>query len=414
MSLLRDRRFALLAAGQAVNGIGSWCALVAMWGYAAYKFDAGPAQLALIGLSWSLPPTLIGPVAGVPVDRLGPRRVLVAADLGAAAVSLALMGAGSFNHLLVLGVLHGLTKAFAEPAFSALPPRLVRDRDLLSANAVLGTAIHLSIAVGPLVAAGAIAAWGMRGAFAIDALTYLVGIAVVLPLRLGPSPEREAQSLGEDLREGIRSVRDRPALVTLLGLATSVYVVWGAYAVIEPLYVRDVLHRSPSTFALLQSVFGTTLVLNGFLVSRAGERTARVETILLAALASGLAAVLYVGTAMLPVAIVGIAIWGAATAWFVPAHRTLVQRAAPVETHGRVFALDATLRNGAHVVAVSVTGLLASAAGVQAAAFAVAVVPVAVSLGLVRRRRAIAGDARAALEDSETPQAAVRAIAAAA
>jgi len=391
MSPLRDRRFALLTAGQAVNGIGSWCALIAMWGYAAYRFDAGPAQIALISLSWSIPPTLIGPLAGVPIDRLGPRRVLIAADLGAAAVSLALMGVGSFNVLLVFGLLHGCTRAFAEPAFAALPPRLVADRNLLAANALLGLSLHVSIAVGPLVAAAAIAAWGMSGAFAIDALTYVVGVAVVLPLKIAPRIRSREQGVMGDLREGLQTVRARPALVRLLALATSVYVVWGAYAVIEPLYVRDILHRSPATLALLQSVFGVTLVANGFLAARAGERIARIETVTIAAVASGLAAVLYVGTAALAVAVVGIAIWGAATAWFVPANQTLVQRAAPVETHGRVLALDATLRSGANVVAASLTGIAAVAVGVQAAAFVVASIPVVAAAKIALGRRAAVG-----------------------
>ena len=47
MQLLRDRRFALLVTGQAVNGIGSWCAIVALWGFASFRFDAGPGATAL-------------------------------------------------------------------------------------------------------------------------------------------------------------------------------------------------------------------------------------------------------------------------------------------------------------------------------------------------------------------------------
>lgn len=398
MSPLRDRRFALLAVGQAVNGIGSWCALIAMWGYAAYRFDAGPAQIALVSLSWSLPSALIGPFAGVPIDRLGPRRVLIAADLGATAVALALIGAGSFEVLLALGFLNGVTKAFAEPALAALPPRLVSDRDLLAANAILGLAINVSIAIGPLVAAGAISIWGMHGAFAIDALTYLVGVAVVVPLRLAPNARSRRQGMIEELREGVNTVRDRPVLIRLFGLATSVYFVWGAYAVIEPLYVRDVLHRSPATLALLQSVFGVTLVANGFLAIRAGERIARIEAVMLAAAASGLAAILYVGTATMWVAVLGIAVWGVATAWFMPPTQTLVQRAAPRETHGRVLALDATLRGGANVVAAAATGIAAATIGVQVAGVAMGMIPVAaavlVAMGgrALRRREGVSRD----------------------
>lgn len=146
MHLLRNRRFALLVAGEAVNGIGSWCALIAMWGYATYRFDAHAGEVALIGLAWSLPAALLGPMAGIPVDRLGPRRVLLLTDTAAAGVALALVFAGTFNTFLFLGLLHGITKAFASPAFRALPPRLVDDADLPEANALLGSALQSSIA----------------------------------------------------------------------------------------------------------------------------------------------------------------------------------------------------------------------------------------------------------------------------
>ena len=53
MSLLRDRRLRLLILGQAVNAIGSWCALVAIWGFASFHFNAGPAELAILGLAWA-------------------------------------------------------------------------------------------------------------------------------------------------------------------------------------------------------------------------------------------------------------------------------------------------------------------------------------------------------------------------
>ncbi len=80
MSLLRDRRLALLVAGQVFNGIGSWCAIVALWGFASFRFDAGAGAIAVLGLAWALPPALLGPLAGVPIDRFGPKRVIMVAD----------------------------------------------------------------------------------------------------------------------------------------------------------------------------------------------------------------------------------------------------------------------------------------------------------------------------------------------
>jgi MFS family permease len=387
MSPLRDRRFVLLLAGQAINGIGSWCALVALWGYAAYRFDASAAQIALLSLSWSLPGAIFGPLGGVPVDRFGPRRALIAADGMAAIVSVALAFSNSYWQLIALGAFIGLSRSVSDPAFTALAPRLVDDSQLLRANALMGAAMMSSIAFGPLLAAGAIAAWGPRGAFVIDAITYGVGIAVVVPLRIGAikrAGDDRPASTSAELREGLRIVRDRPAVRQILGLSCTVYMVWGAYAVIEPLYVRDVLHRPPSTFALLQAAFGALLLTNALLLSRLGERVAHMRTLRAAALASAAAAPIYVGTSWLPAAFIGICVWGAATAWLIAPRDTLLQRATPVEAHGRVLAIDSTLRSAAHVVALPLAALLVEAFGVRAAAFTFAVGPV---IGVLATRR---------------------------
>jgi MFS family permease len=212
MHLFRDRRFALLFVGQAVNGIGSWAALIAMWGFAAYKFGSGGTQIGLLALCWSAPAALIGPLAGVPVDRLGPRRVLIAAYVGAAAAACAMGFAGSFRALACFAVLYGVARAFSMPAADALPPRIVAGRDLLAANALLGAAHESSIVFGPLVAAGAIAAWGLKSAFFVDAATYFVGIAVVAPLHLSELPARARVRLRHELAEGLRLVARSPLL----------------------------------------------------------------------------------------------------------------------------------------------------------------------------------------------------------
>jgi predicted MFS family arabinose efflux permease len=388
MSPLRDRRFVLLLAGQAVNGIGSWCALIAMWGYAAYKFDASPAQIALLSLSWALPAAVFGPLGGLPVDRFGPKRALIAADTVAAVVSIGLAFTTSFGQLVALGTCFGLTRAVSDPAFSALAPRLVDDRELLRANALLGAAMMSSIAFGPLLAAGAIAIWGLRAAFIADAVTYLIGNAVVIPLHLREldrAPDELRPSMLGELRAGFSFVRRSDFVRRVLLLASSVYLVWGAYAVVEPIYVRDVLHRSSSTFALLQACFGAMLLTNALIVSRVGERAATVRTLRISALLAAAAAPLYVGTSVVGLAFCGVGLWGAATAWLIAPRDTLIQRATPVEAHGRVLAMDSALRSWAHVIALPLAAFLVEAGGARATGFVFAMVPL---LGLWATRRA--------------------------
>ncbi len=397
MQLLRDRRLALLAVGQAVNGIGSWCAIVALWGFASFRFDSGPGAIALLGLAWALPPVLLGPLAGVPIDRLGPKRVLMIADALAAVVSLTFLLAGSFPVLVALATLHGFTSAFSEPALRSLPPRLVSDDKLVQANALLGAASQSAIVIGPVVAALAIGIIGIEGAFVIDSLTYVVGVLVLIPITLGARAATSGEaSVADEVKEGFRIVRRRPRLRLLLGMSGCVYVIWGAFLVIEPVYVRDVLHGSPTMLALLQATFGVGLLLTTLVVTRLGERVARVRIAAIAAAASGVAAAMYIGTSVPAVAFIGIGVWGCVTSLFVVPARTLMQRAAPVETHGRVMALDGTLNSGGSLVALPIVGLVAAAVGVQVAGVAFAIVPIAgglVALWRVRGDEPLVSDA---------------------
>ena len=369
MSLLRkDRRFALLAVGQAVNGIGSWAALVAIWGYAAYRFDVGASELALLNLAWGLPPVLLGPVAGLVIDRVGPRRVALVADVFAAGVSLAMIAAGSFGALMALAILHGVAKAFALPAFDALPARLVSRDRLFTANAVLTAAADSSIVLGPVVAAGVIAVAGPGAAFGVDALSYLVGAAVLVPLRLRPLEQEPVRGRAlNDITEGLRTVARSPGAPALFALGSMLWLSFGAFMVLEPVYVRDVLGAPVTTFALLQTAFGIGLVGTGLLVApRLHRRLSTVAGLATVIVATGLGAAAYGGTAVVGVAFAGVFTWGVTVALFSAPARTLLMRLTPDHTHGRVMASWRMAQSVGHLLPVAAVGFLVEQAGVQA------------------------------------------------
>jgi MFS family permease len=405
MHLFRNRRFALLFAGQAVNGIGSWAALIALWGFAAYKFHSGGSQIAVLALCWSAPGALLGPLVGVPIDRVGPRRVLIAAYLGAAGAAVAMGFTRSLRELTATAVVYGICKAFSIPAYDALPPRIVPADDLLAANALLGAAGESAIVFGPLVAAAAIAAAGLRAAFLVDAATYLVGAAVVLPLVLSPLDPRPRVPLRTELGEGLRLARGQPVVRYVMVLSSAVFLTWGAFVVVEPLYARDVLHRPPSQFALFQVAFGVGLVLTSLTLPRLGERVAGTRSLAVAVLLSGLTAGLYVGTHSVLAAYVGVFLWGVDVAFFAAPSRTLLQRGSPVWAHGRVLALYRQAHSVADTAALPLTGLLVAKVGVQSAGLGVAaLVGAAGVVGLLRAR---AMQDELALADAHAPPPAV-------
>ncbi|MBW3555384.1 MAG: MFS transporter [Actinobacteria bacterium] len=388
MRVLKVPGFAALLAGQAVNAIGNWVALIAIWGFAAFRFDAGAGDLALLFVVMSVPGALLGPLLGVPIDRLGPRRTLILANALGFLDAIALTQAGSYEAIIVLALPLGLIEALATASLDALPPRLVAGEDLVTANALLGGAQDVAIVVGPVVAAVVNARWGLAGAFGADAVTFLFGLAVALPLTVGPVSDAAAQSTWRALREGLDLARRVDGVRWTLGVALVTYLLWALFGVLEPLYVRDVLGESDTVFALLQTVFGIGLVGAGLALAALGERMARPRYVAVATVVSGATAALYLGTKWLPVAFVGVFLWGIDVAFFYVPAKTLLQRYTPTAAHGRILSLNQSLEPLAAMAMAPVAAAGAALVGVQVAGVAggamVAVVGV-IALRLARR-----------------------------
>ncbi|MDQ2725118.1 MAG: MFS transporter, partial [Actinomycetota bacterium] len=390
MRLLRQGPFARLFAGSALNALGTWATLIALWGYAGAHFHVGPAGIALIGLTWAAPAALLSPFAGVPVDRFGPKGVLIAANVVGVASSLTMAGAGTFGVLVALALLAGSVEAVGAPAAMALPARLVDPSDLLTANAMIGAAEQSAIIFGPLVGSAAIAAGGIRSAFLIDAATFVIGAAAVASLRV-PRIEfasrsnhdvgRPFRAARRDIRAGLALARRIDSVRRTLLLAVAVFMSWGAFFVLEPLYVRTVLHRSPALLGLFQTAFGTGLVLASLLLPRLGDRLVSVRSLAVTVGLSGLAAVTYVGTRSLPVAFVGVFAWGVDVAFFMAPMQTLLQRRTPADAHGRILALASAAQGAGSLVTIPLAGLAVGLIGVSGTGAVVGGAAVAAGIG---------------------------------
>jgi predicted MFS family arabinose efflux permease len=350
--VLKVPGFALLLTGQAINTTGSWISLIAIWGFAAFRYDVSPGGLAVLFVVLSVPGALLGPALGVPIDRFGPKSMLVVANVLGMLDALALTQAKSYAQIILLALPLGLIDALARASLDAIPPRIVPDDQLVRANALLGGAQDLAIVIGPALAALVNSHWGISGAFAVDAATWFVGAMVALRMRVPHTRRARAEGVTSwhELREGGRLARGTPGLRWTLGVAASLYALWAVFGVLEPLYVRDVLHEGDATFALLQTVFGIGLVTTSIVLAAWGDQLVRPTVIGGAVVASGLTAALYLGTSSVAVAFVGVFLWGIDVAFFYVPARTLLQRYAPEAFHGRVMALNHSLEPAAGIV----------------------------------------------------------------
>ena len=308
----------------------------------------------------SLPGALLGPLLGVPIDRLGPKRTLLVANLLGVLDALALTQANSYLQIVLLALPLGLIEAFAAASLDAIPPRLVASDDLVAANALLGGAQDVAIVFGPLLAAVVNEQWGLTGAFLADAATFAVGALVALTISIEPAPRvrRSATRRGASCATGSTLARRTPGLRWTLVVVASVYLLWALFGLLEPLYVRDVLGESDEVFALLQTVFGVGLVLTSLALAKIGDRVARPRVVAIAVVVSGLTAALYLGTQSLAVAFVGVFLWGVDVAFFYVPAKTLLQRFTPGAFHGRILSLNQSLEPMAGIVMTPLGALL--------------------------------------------------------
>ena len=203
----REPRIVAFLIAETLSAVGSWATLIAIWGYAAFEFDASATDVSLFGLAFGLPGMLLGPIAGAAVDRFGPKATLAAAKVLGVAAALALLAADDFVTLSLLSALHGTAFTFSLPALQAMPPRLVADEHLARTNALVSLTDEVALVLGPVVGAAAIALFGFKGAFVVDAVTYAIGLVALPLVTLRPA----AAADDDEEQHGHRDHRRRPA-----------------------------------------------------------------------------------------------------------------------------------------------------------------------------------------------------------
>ena len=180
-ALLRRRDFGLLWAGGLISETGDWFLLVGLpiWVLKITGSSLVTATVFLVGL---LPGLVVGPLAGVLVDRWDRRRTLVAVSLGQAAFLLPLLAVHDRGDLwIVYGVMavEASLGQLNDPARNALVPSLVGEEDLVGANALIGLNSNLARLVGSPLGGILVELSGLTGLVIGDAASFLVGAALI-------------------------------------------------------------------------------------------------------------------------------------------------------------------------------------------------------------------------------------------
>ncbi|HZT77214.1 MAG TPA: MFS transporter [Vicinamibacterales bacterium] len=230
--LRRNRNFRLLYIGQTISQLGDWFNAVAV--YALLLDLTGSATaVAMMMIVQYLPVAIVGPIAGVVVDRVDRRRLMIGTDVLRGTLILALLLVRRADQVWIAYVVMAIVvgaQAFFEPARTATIPNVTSDEELLPANALSSATWSAMLAVGASIGGLVTALFGRNVAFVINALSFFWSAAFILQTRYDsrpaprPAPNGVLHWLGiTDILDGIAYVRENAHVGALM----SVKAGWG-------------------------------------------------------------------------------------------------------------------------------------------------------------------------------------------
>lgn len=373
---LRHRNFRLFFSGQLISQTGTWLTTIAQTLLVLSMTSSGLTLGLLLAAQFG-PVLVLGAWAGAVVDRVDKRRLLIRLQALAMVQSLllgaaVLAGRASLPVIFVLAAFQGVLTAFDNPTRRAFVVEMVPPVDLPNAVSLNSAVMTGSRVVGP-AAAGALVVWvGYGWPFIIDAISYIAVIAGLLlmrPAELYAEPPT-ARAKGQ-VRAGLRYIRSQPALFVPLVMMAIIGTFAFNFSVTIPLFVKQSLGGSNTTFTLLFSVLSLGSVIGALHTARRTEVTGRQLTV--AAAAFGVTMVLLAAAPNLALAFGAAFFLGLASISFMTACTAIVQVLAGAEYRGRVLAIQSMVFLGSTPIGAPVIGRLADIAGPRAGILAGAI-----------------------------------------
>ncbi|MCY0876245.1 MAG: MFS transporter [Firmicutes bacterium] len=365
--LWKNRNYITLFIGQMLSSLGSNVySFALLWDMKVMTNNT--FLMSLVGIGWMLPQVILGPFAGVFVDRWNKRWTMFWSD-AIRLILTAVVTALAFSHdltpvvmILSAFLLNAVGTLFG-PASGALTPLLVGKEQLASANGLEQAAGPLSMMLGPAIAAGLIAWQGVPMAYAINALSFLISVATLFVIRVGEPPLvrqsfAPAVFFGE-MREGLQTVRRIRLLMVLFPVAFLLNFLLAPFDLYMVQFVTVALHRTQVALGELNSLFAVGM-MTGALTVGVVSRYVRPGYLLAgASLGFSLAFFGLACSSWLPAIVALSFCMGVCNSWINIPIVTMIQRVVPQAFLGRVFSLMGSLFGAAMPLGLLLGGFLA-------------------------------------------------------
>lgn len=259
---LRHRNFRLFFGGQSISVVGTWMTRVAT-SWLVYRLTGSALLLGAISFAGQIPTFVLAPIAGVIVDRIDRRKVLVGTQALAMLQSLALAWLTLSNRItigeiLALSAFQGVINAFDMPGRQSFMVQMVEERaDLSNAIAINSSMVNMARLVGPSLAGLLIAVKNEGWCFLVDGISYIAVIISLLMMHVPHTDEKRARtSTFTQLKEGWTYVAGFVPIRSILLLFALLSLMGWPFMVLMPIFAAKILHGGPHTLGFLMGAVG--------------------------------------------------------------------------------------------------------------------------------------------------------------
>jgi len=337
-----------------------------------YELTGRGAAVAVLVAAEVVPVLLLGPVAGVVIDRFNRKSILIGADILRAILALSLVWPQGTWHVYIVAAGMATGNTFFNPTVQAVIPSLTTEAQRLAANSVSWSTGRLVQILASAVSGGLIAITGTDAAFVLNAITFLMSALLIFRLaihvhagQVGDEAKRGFNRYLSDAREGFQyAIRDRLISSLLVVQALASFAVGATGAMLVILSERH-LGLTPSGFAWLIGAIGFGALLGPLIPNAMSTDYRNARWLFVPYIIRGIGDVLIAVFTPLPFALFLLFVYGLNTSTGMVVFSSTVQGAIPDTKRGRVFTLLDVTWNAMRLLSLAIGALIVDSFGIQ-------------------------------------------------
>jgi MFS family permease len=366
---LTYRDFRLLWLGALLSSVGTWMQKVAQaWLIVTLTGTASAFYLGLDSFVGEVPILLFTLIGGVVADRANRRHLLLGSQFVQMATAFALATLVFTDRIavwqiLALSFVTGVAQAFGGPAYQSLIPSLVPKETLPNAIALNSIQFNLARVIGPVIAGGALTAFGMVACFGLNGLSFLFVIAAIVALHVKHIPPGVGTGMRDQLRGGLRYVRHQPQLMTLTMLGFISAFLGLPLLTFLPIITKDVFQQDVGLYTQFMTIAGMGAVLGALTVAWVGKHRHMGIMLLVMQALLGLISIGFALSTSIWLSQVLLFAGGAMLVTCFSMTTSLVQLLAPHELRGRVVSIYMVAFRGGSPLGGLISGWLVTQIG---------------------------------------------------